>query len=219
MTSEKFRIAVEWAKQAIQQERYVDGWDIATASGWESHLNERAGHLVRYNVTSGYPNVLFSDDPGEFSEERAKQNWDANVAELLSEVSTSRRAFEAAILGLASAIEEGAEIHPALRPFLAKVLRGHFRPPSQKAGRGESTGLHTIIVNLIADMAFAGWQPLRNDVSSPISACDVMAIALRELSLSPITYAGVKRIWTQRDREMVQFRFRQWRLWNKNPSG
>lgn len=217
MTSSELRTAIDWAKEAIQLERYVDGWDIATASGWESHLNQRAGSLVKYDAISGYPNLLFSDDPGEFSEELAHKRWDANVANLLSEASTSRHAFEATVLGLASSIEEGAEIHPAMRPFLANVLRGHLKPPKPRAGRGELTGLHTIIVNLIADLVFAGWQPLRNDQSSTFSACDVMATALAELSLSPITYSGVKRIWTQRDKELVAFRFRQQRLWRKSP--
>jgi hypothetical protein len=203
---DQFRAAVAWAKSEIQDGRHVNGWDIATAGGWHSYLFEFAGKLVGYSTVWGYQGSPLSSDPGEFSAARAQAAWDERVAGLLSRAEIDPQSFETVVFGLASALERGEDIHPALRQFLAEVLRGRIKRPKPKAGRGEVGGLHGIITNLIADLVSAGWQPLRNDASAAFSACDVLARALSERSLTPLTYAGVKRIWTDRDKALVEVR-------------
>lgn len=218
--SDELRRAVDWAKEAIQIERMKDGWDLATSAGWEARLNQRAGELIKYSDWWGFINGPFSKDPGEFNLDRAKSTWDDRVSDFLARAQTDRRYFDAVILGLASAIEDSEEIHPKLRPFLAGYLRGRIKPPKPKRGRGESEGLHIIIVRTVEAMAAADWQTFRNEASPKRSACDVVALALAELGLSPITYSGVAKIFNNRDKELADFRrtMREAEAWSNKAS-
>lgn len=123
-----------------------------------------------------------------------------HVDSLIDGAKTSFDAFQILLLGIASEVEKGAELHPKQRKWLAQYLRSRNLPPPKGKGRPESAGLHNIIAHAVADLVESGMTATRNDESPALSACDAVARALAQLSLSPITFGRVKKIWNNWDK-------------------
>lgn len=67
--------------------------------------------------------------------------------------------------------------------------------PSKPRGAPKKSALHRLVCIFIDNLVDAGWKALRNDASEETSACDVLALALRNSGLQPTTFDGVKRIY------------------------
>jgi hypothetical protein len=195
-----FESAILQAKNFIQDRRFKNGFDLATPEGYQSNLADFASSLASYQSWTGFSGNLVSEKPGEFSDKKAQDNWDRNVDSLIAGAEANLVAFQAILLGVASEVEKGAELHPKLRKWIAEYLRGRILPPPKGKGRGESTGLHNIIAHAVADLVESGMRPTRNDEGPAFSACDAVANALTQLSLSPPTFHGVKRVWIDWDK-------------------
>lgn len=198
----EFRTAVLQAKDFIQENRRKNGHDLATTEGYKSYLADSVGRLAAYSSLRGFSGNILSGGAGEFCAEKAQDAWDNNVDCLLAEAKADVEMFQVLLLGIASVVEKGAELHPKLRKWLAQFLRGKISTPPRPKGRAESVGLHNIIAHAVVDLVESGMKPMRNDQGPPFSACDAVADALAELSLSPITFFGVKRIWVQLDKSL-----------------
>lgn len=195
-----FAAAVAQAKGFIETYRLKNGRDIAISSGYESHLADRVGRLTAYSALFGFDGSILSGESGDFSAERAQAVWDDGVDSLIEGAKYEHSTFQALKLGLAAEIESGREIPPRLRKWLIGYLRGEIEVPAARAGRIKSTGLHSLVAHAVADLVESGMTATRNEASAPESACDAVASALAELGLSPITFAGVKRIWLDWDK-------------------
>ncbi|MEJ6501408.1 MAG: hypothetical protein QNL54_07895 [Rhodobacterales bacterium] len=95
---------------------------------------------------------------------------------------------------LAARVESGRPIPAEFREHASAFMRGELGL-NRKAGIKEKSYLHSRIVWAVAWLTHEGLAATRNDRSEPTSACDAVADALAELSLSPMTFASVKRIW------------------------
>jgi hypothetical protein len=137
---------------------------------------------------------------GEYSENKALATWDGRVNELLASARSDHQAFQAILHGIASIVETNESLHPKLLDFLVLHLRGQGIVPRQPRGRKSSGGVRILAAGAVAALVDGGWRPLRNDESVSVCACDIVAQALAELRLSPITYKGVKAVWLQSPR-------------------
>ena len=195
-----FSSAVLQAKTYIQRNRWKRGHDLAMPDGYKGFLAEWVGQLAAYPLIAGFEGNLLSGDPGKFNAEKALNFWDEIVNSLIVRSTTDPDMFRTVLISIALIFENDAELHPYLREWLIKYLRGEIVAPRRPNGRTQSEGLHNLIAHAVADLVDAGMNPTRNDESPPLSACDAVATALAELSLSPITFAGVKKIWLRWDK-------------------
>jgi len=177
-----FEAATEKAKQFLQDQRYSEGRDLYNAKVFRGTLlsDYSSRFFMNPAVRAAILNSYLDDFQGE-------------AGELAEE--TLRHA-------LASMIEAGEPMPEDLRMIAAEFLRGTAPRPRRKTGRKEISYLHSRIVWAILQLKAEGMQVTRNDephVSSrnETSACDAVAKALRELGLSPGSFAGVKRIWLE----------------------
>lgn len=86
------------------------------------------------------------------------------------------------------------------RDFAAGVLEG--KTPTRKRGRDPrvEAWIGRGIRELVEYGVELGFPATRNDASPPLSACDLVAEAMKAEGLSPRTFAAVKAIWTGRSR-------------------
>lgn len=188
-TNDNYRQAVEWSKGYISERRIVGSHDIATPKGHQNETSKFVGELL-----AGLPSFL---DPSYKAGQVTNSSIsDEAVLSLLKNASVKPMFFDAIRFGIANQLDTDGELHPLLREWLINYLRGNIVPPKGAAGRLEESGLHRIISDAIEILVDEGWTATRNDESlSQTSACDVLADALKEMSLAPITFAGVKKVW------------------------
>lgn len=180
--------AVNWARDYIESRRYQGRYDLASPQSSGSELNERIGRAFSKRPIGGFE-VLFD-------QETSQRIWDENVTNLIELSKTDPRFLETLRLGIADQLEANKNLHPKLVVWLIGYLRAEYGPVKGKPGRREASRLHRIVVDAIQELVDSGWKATRNDeTSSPTSACDILAEALRDSGLTPTTFKGVKGIW------------------------
>lgn len=97
-------------------------------------------------------------------------------------------------------VNTGEVMPPVLRKFIYDVLTQRITRPSEKRGGNpfEHLRRNQTIIEAIEIGQHYGLQATRNDASEEVSGCDIVAAQLRDMELSPSTFAGVKRIWMRR---------------------
>lgn len=102
-------------------------------------------------------------------------------------------------------VREGLEMPPAFAAWAARFLFGMVEPPKGKRGRKllhqDEAALrqHWAICETVAYLVAHGFNATRNDTSPPLSACDAVAEARRNLDLRQLlSYDGVQNVWASR---------------------
>ncbi len=196
-----YQSAVEQAKEFIEDNRFHNGFDMATPEGYKSYLTDYAARYAACPHLSGWSGNIRTGEAGEFDDQETQSFWYRYVEGLIIGAETDAQLFQAVLLRTASDIEEGAVLHPKLRKWIVQYLRGEVSPPPKPKGRMESTGLHILIAHAVGDLVGSGMQPTsRGDASPAVSACDAVADALAQLKINSITFKTVKRIWFDCDK-------------------
>ena len=109
--------------------------------------------------------------------------------------------FEVAGMLAASLLENGDDMPDALREWSIKVLKGKSAPPAprhlRKGIENETFWRDFYVWSAVLDLVDLNMKATRNAASPPVSACDAVAEAMRELGLRPTSYSGVVAIWSR----------------------
>jgi hypothetical protein len=163
-----YQEAVNMAKSYFNNGRYWNGCDLLDATGHDKSVKKTIA-LFLLNV---FPDSLKKDDA---------------------------RSFEFLREAFASKILEGDPIPEEYRELAASFVMGEHKGPRKKPGAKAGSYLHEKIIDAVEMLCEHGMTATRNDESpNKDSACDAVAEALRQLGLRPITFKGVKGIWTKR---------------------
>ena len=98
----------------------------------------------------------------------------------------------------AQKILDGDPIPLDFRESAAAFLKDELNDSRRKAGVKTTSFLHSRIMWAVELLIHSGMIPTRNETSKPLSACDAVAEASRQLGLKPTTFASVKRIWLEK---------------------
>lgn len=105
-------------------------------------------------------------------------------------------AFDMAAYVLASLIRDGVEISEQHRELAADIISGSISRPVVRGRKKVSKLRNMLIGNYVFEGVNAGLLGTRNDESEEkSSSCDAVAEALRQCSLTPNSYKGIKSIW------------------------
>lgn len=108
--------------------------------------------------------------------------------------------FEGVRLALGHVLEAGEELSEEAHRWLVQYLKGEITQPPRKQGKTPSVWLHFLIQLAVENLVYEyKFEATRNDETSAISACDVVAEAMRSLKQKPATFSSIKRIWIKRD--------------------
>ena len=125
--------------------------------------------------------------------------------ELMAWAAFDALGFDALQLSVAHKIERGEKLPPDATVWLVQYLRGEVFRPKARAGRKTEDWLHQCIYRAVySRVTLDGMTATRNDASKPTSACDAVAEALAELGEEPATFHGVKRVWQNMKKHVIQ---------------
>lgn len=111
--------------------------------------------------------------------------------------------FDTAKLAVGYTLEQGEPLPDEARQWLVAMLKGEIFRPKAKAGRKTKEWQEILIWMAVRFRVEEGMTASRNDASEPISACDAVAEALKELGTTPATFEGVKRIWFRMEAKTI----------------
>ncbi len=104
--------------------------------------------------------------------------------------------FDHIRLTIGALILEQKPLPAPYRYWLNAYLTDGLTVPKRKQGRRENPYDIERVVDLVSELVQMGLKPTRNDeTTTHESACDVVAIALKECGKNPQSYARVKRVW------------------------
>lgn len=172
-----FAGAVQWAKLFLATRRMSHGYDKADAHAAEIAVNAAVGWRVA-----------------------AISSQDGMVQEAVQAAEDDTRVYKSLLLGIAFVVEQGGELHPELRAFLVRHLRGAAKAPPGRPGAPIKEERDQLIVRAIRELKRADWKPTRNSATSAASGCDVLAEATLGEGFTPLGYSGVEKIWKRRDK-------------------
>lgn len=93
-------------------------------------------------------------------------------------------------------LETSRPMPEVLAQWAASMMRGEKKRPVRNGKYALGTlERNTYIWPVLEKLVKRGMTATRNDASPPLSACDAVAEALKQLNKSPSSYASVKRIW------------------------
>lgn len=122
-----------------------------------------------------------------------------DIPQLVEAATWHPLAFEAAGILSARFVERGDPLPDALRLWAIEALKGKKAPSTprnQRKGIKNEDWWHKFYVwSAVLDLVELGMRPTRNAASEPVSACDAVASAMRELGLNPMSYSGVYEVW------------------------
>jgi len=118
-----------------------------------------------------------------------------NFEEVLQFSKNERYAFDCVSWSIAEKIEKRSELSDLEIKWIGELLRSEFSPPKHEGGRPSNrTSSHTMgILALLLSSDF-GLSITRNDASEPFSACDAIAVAMKELERKPSSYSRIKSL-------------------------
>lgn len=107
--------------------------------------------------------------------------------------------FDLACRWAAVGIERGEVLSGGLAKFASDVLKGIIKRPTKNGQKPYVYMFRDAVIRQAIGLGDAlNLPPTRNDASTTLSGCDVVAAFLSERGLFPATFAGVKRIWMAR---------------------
>jgi hypothetical protein len=91
------------------------------------------------------------------------------------------------------------KLQPELQPLAALIMSGHWPKPRPGKGLGSKTWHRDLLlVRGISSTVKYGIRPMRNDVSSTVSGCDLVIAAYdRAKRNDRPTYSVIKKIWNR----------------------
>jgi len=110
---------------------------------------------------------------------------------------TDPHVYSALALFAIRSLEREYRLCAPLRGFVIEVLSGDRKPPSGRGAR-RTHPFRDLFISFVLDdlVAQGGLHPTRNDATEPgMSACDIVAEAMRALGRQPASYDAIKRIW------------------------
>lgn len=126
-----------------------------------------------------------------------RQLYPATLRHLIRISAWNMTAFDALCLHGAGFIADDRKMPLALREFLVGVLKGKLSRPRQPGRPKTHPSRDPLLFACLAEVADRfGLKPTRNDATGrEMSACDIVAVAMRQLGHSPTSYPALKRIW------------------------
>jgi len=121
-------------------------------------------------------------------------------ATLLKDARLKADAFDALRFGIAAKIERDEPLPDAEKAWAVGLFRGEIEAPFRATGAPTASGKHRAIIEIIADLqGYGSLKASRNNAAKiKESACDAVAVALRELKMEPKTFEGVRDVWKKR---------------------
>lgn len=122
---------------------------------------------------------------------------------------TQGLSWEATKLTAIELIAQRRELPYPLSNWLIDYLAGEIVEPKRpkrfsRGWPGEHTERDAEIHAVVVDLVAVGFEPAtRGDISSPTSACDAVARAMTELRIPPGSYKEIKRIYTDRKKDIA----------------
>lgn len=121
----------------------------------------------------------------------------SDTEKLLADARTNADAFNALRYGLAQSLALKQDIPDAARMWLVDYVLGRIEEPMRPSGRKKSSTKNAMIFLAVKTVERQGLARFRGDYDTPTSGCDAVAVALRELGMTPTSYSQVKKIFTQ----------------------
>jgi len=130
------------------------------------------------------------------------EGYPENIRRLVKISDKNMAAFDALCIHGAQCVSDDREIPFELREFVVAVLTGKQPRPSPigrpKVNPARDALLFAVIFEVAEKFCLT---PTRNDASGhEMSACDIVAEAMRELRHSPASYTALKEIWVEQKR-------------------
>jgi hypothetical protein len=121
--------------------------------------------------------------------------------ELISQSERGAGSHLALRYGIACRLRRGEELPQNLLTWLIDYLEGNRPIPARREGAPTRWEVQIHLAEFIRNLVDQGWRPTRNDDPSPradpISACDIVAEAMKRVGAKPSSYSGVKRAWIE----------------------
>ncbi|WP_457650365.1 hypothetical protein [Profundibacter sp.] len=127
--------------------------------------------------------------------------YSASLRQLIKAADQNATIFDALCIHGAQNISNDTQMPTELRDFLVAVLTGK-RPRPSRTGRPKvNSSRDALIFAVILEVAEEfRLKPTRNDASThQMSACDIVAEAMRQMRHSPSSYTALKKIWVEQN--------------------
>ena len=141
--------------------------------------------------------------------------WD--LAALIDSAAIDAKVFDILLLAISKKIEEGKPLCTASQEWLIKYLRGEVKRPTEIAGRKDTFGRDSFIVNAIERLKNQGMPVNPRTPVASTSACEVLAQVIEPFvgdrtitniwNNRPKNYVFGKIDWEQELRSFVESKF------------
>ncbi len=164
--------------------------------GTNLEIREKANELQNALAMFHVDTLNNNEEPDPNSE--FAQSVNSMLSDFLKETETCPYSYEGAIQICTALLERKQTFPAALSDWLVLHLKKETRPP-RKPGKSKykDMGRNLHIAWAIHTLEQRGITATRSDASSTVSACDIVSELLTTHFKIPISYQGVKKIWSK----------------------
>lgn len=132
-----------------------------------------------------------------------RQPYPATLRRLVAISDRNVAAFDALCIHGAGLISRDQKLPLEMRAFLVDMLTGKLSRPRPPGRPKAHPARDPLLFSCLVDVAERfGLRATRNDATEhEMSACDIVAEAMRQLRHSPASYSALKRIWLEQNHQ------------------